>query len=114
MKMSAGKLKHRVKIRLHLDVPNASQGLDETYSSGIDRWADIEQIGSAAYYGSKQVGEEVTHWIVVRRGVGTRPEDLTTDWVVEHGGRRYRIKRSRLHPKSDQFTAIEALDLGAI
>lgn len=112
--ISAGKLKHFVRFRRHLDVPNGQLGLDETYPTEFDRWAGIEQISAATYYGAKQVGESVTHWIVIRRGTGTRPQDLTTDWVIEHDGQRYRVSRARTHPDDDRFTAIEAFELGAI
>lgn len=114
MGLTAGLLKDRVKIRRHTNVPNVAFGLNELYDVGLDRWARLQQISAATYYGAKQVGENVTHWIELRRATGTQPEDLTTDFVVEFKGRRYRVVRSRVHPDDDQFTAIEALDLGAI
>lgn len=111
---TSGSLKSRILIRLHTDVPNASMGLDPQYTAGISRWARVEQISAATYHASKQTGEDVTHWIVLRRATLTRPEDLTTDLVVEHKQRRYRVVRARVHPLHEQFTAVEALDLGAI
>ena len=114
MRPTTGGLKHRVQLRKHSDVPNAAFGLDEQYAVSVPRWANVSQSSAGTYFGAKQVGESVTHWIVVRRGAGTQPEELTTDFVVEHKGRRYRVVRARLHPDDDQFTAIEALDLGAI
>lgn len=111
---TAGALTHRIKIRLHTDVPNASMGLDAQYTAGIDRWARVEQISAATYYASKQTGEDVTHWITLRRATLTQPEQMTTDLVIEHKGRRYRVVRARVHPLHEQYTAVEALDLGAI
>jgi head-tail adaptor len=110
----AGDLTHRIKIRLHTDVPNSSMGLDPQYTAGIDRWARVEQISAATYFASRQTGEDVTHWITLRRGTLTRPEDMTTDLVIEHKGRRCRVVRARVHPLHEQYTAVEALDLGAI
>jgi hypothetical protein len=113
-KSTTGSLRHRIKIRRHSDIPAASMGLDPQFDAGIDRWADKQQVSAATYYASAQVGDQVTHWFVLRAGTLTRPEDLTTDLVIDHGGRRYRISRAREHPDDDQFTAVEAIDLGRI
>lgn len=109
-----GQMLNRVLIRRLSTLPVSTSGLQQQFDAGIERWADKQHISSGAYYAAAQTGEQVTHWFVVRRGTLTRPEDLSTDLVIEHAGRRYRIVRAREHPKDRQYTAIEALDLGEV
>lgn len=114
MKPTIGSLRHRVQIRTHSDLPVADGSLLAQYSAGVARWADKQSVSSATYYASVQVGDQVTHWFVLLRGSLTQPEQLTTDLVIDHGGRRYRVMRARVHPQDDAFTAVEAVDLGVI
>lgn len=113
-KPSIGALQHRVRIRRLSSVPAFGGGLDDQYSVPVYRWAKKETISAATFYASAQVGDQVTHWFVLLRGGLTQPEQLTTDLVVEHASRRYRVVRARVHPQDEKFTAIEATDLGAI
>lgn len=113
-KPKIGALQHRIAIRRLTSLPAFGGGLSEQYSAPVMRWADKQSISAATFFASAQVGEEVTHWFVVLRGNSTQPEQLTTDLVIEHASRRYRVVRARLHPDDDTFTAIEATDLGAI
>lgn len=111
---SIGGLIHRVSIRRLTSVPAFGGGLQDQYSEPVRRWADKQSISAATFFASAQVGEQVTHWFVVLRGSLTQPEQLTTDLVIEHASRRYRVVRARPHPADEKFTAIEAIDLGAI
>lgn len=111
---AAGELNRPVLIREWSDLPNAALGLDATYDAGIGRKAKIEPVGMAAYWGGKQTGEEITHRIWFYRSVGTRPEDLTGQHVIEHDGRRYRVMRTADLNGARRFTLVEAKDLGVI
>lgn len=111
---SPGSLRYRVGIRRLTSVPAFGGGLDDQYSAQVLRWADKQAVSASTFYASAQVGAQVTHWFVMLRGNLTQPEQLTTDLVIEHASRRYRVVRARVHPADDRYTAIEAMDLGAI
>lgn len=113
-KPGAGALIYRVLIRRLSTLPVSTSGLQQQFDAGVERWADKQHISSSTFYAAAQTGEQVTHWFVVRRGSMTRPEDLTSDLVVEHAGHRYRVVRAREHPQDRNYTAIEALDLGEV
>lgn len=113
-KPSIGSARHRIAIRRLTSLPVFGGGLSDQYSTPVMRWAEKQNVSAATFYASAQVGENVTHWFVLLRGNLTQPEQLTTDLVIEHASRRYRVVRARVHPEDDKFTAIEATDLGAI
>lgn len=111
-----GELTRRVIIRLWSDNPNPGFGIDQTFDIGISRWAKIAPVVGVAYWGQKQIDEEITHRIWVRLADGTRPEQITGQHVVDHpmGGRRYRVMRATNVGDTGQFTMIEVKELGAI
>lgn len=111
---STGRLRHRVEIRRLTSIPAFGGGLEDQFSAPVRRWAEKQTVSAATFYASAQVGDQVTHWFVLLRGNLTQPEQLTTDLVIEHASRRYRVVRARVHPADDRYTAIEATDLGAI
>jgi len=112
----AGELVRRVTIRRWTDTANAGFGIDQTFDIGIQRWAKIEPVVGVAYWGAKQIGEEITHRIWVRYGTGTKPEDITGQHVIDHqlGNRRYRVIRTTNAGDAQRYTMIECKDLGAI
>lgn len=107
-------LRSRILLRRLTTLPVSTSGLQQQFEAGVERWADKQHVSSGTYYASAQTGDQVTHWFVLRRGALTKPEDLTTDLVIEHAGRRYRIVRAREHPKDRNYTAVEATDLGEV
>lgn len=113
-KPSIGALRHRISVRRLTSLPTIGGGLSDQYSVPVALWAEKQSISAATFYASAQVGDQVTHWFVVLRRSQTEPEQFTTDLVIEHASRRYRVVRARLHPDDSTFTAIEATDLGAI
>lgn len=114
MSNSIAPLRYRVLLRRLTTLPVSTSGLQQQFDVGVERWADKQHVSSGTYYASAQTGDQVTHWFVLRRGSSTRPEDLTTDLVIEHAGRHYRIVRAREHPKDRNYTAVEATDLGEV
>lgn len=111
---SAGELNRRVTIRLQTDVPNAGFGVDQTFDAGITRWAKVEPVHSLNIRAGMQTGEVPTHLIWVRRGTGTRAEDITAGHVVDLAGRRYRVVATINVADADVYTRIEVKDLGGI
>jgi head-tail adaptor len=111
-----GELNRRVTIRRWTDKANAGFGIDQLFDAGIVRWAKIAPFVGVAYWGTKQVGEEVTHRIWLRYGDGTRPQDITNQHVIDHiaENRRYRVVRTTNASDAGQFVMVECKDLGAI
>lgn len=109
-----GELNRRVTIRRWSDNANAGFGIDQVFDAGILRWAKIAPFVGVAYWGTKQISEEVTHRIWLRYGEGTKPENITGQHVIDHSNRRYRVVRALNAGDAGQFTMIECKDLGAI
>lgn len=110
----AGDLNRRITIRLQTDEPNASFGVDQTYSAGLTRWAKVEPVHSLNIRAGMQTGEVPTHLFWVRFGTGTKPADITASHVIDYAGRRYRVLGTLNVDDADVYTRIEAKDLGAI
>ncbi|CAK0771406.1 conserved hypothetical protein [Gammaproteobacteria bacterium] len=112
----AGELVRRVNIRLWTDSANAGFGIDQTYDAGIMRWAKIDPVSGAAFWGSKAIGVEMTHRIWVRWGTGSKPEDITGQHVIDYvsGNQRFRVLRTTNMGDAQRFTMIEVKLLGAI
>ena len=109
-----GEMNRRVVIRQFTDAPNGSFGTTQSVDTGITRFAKISPVSGVYNWGTKQVGNEITHRIWIRYGTGTKPEDITGAHVVEHKNRRYRVKRSTNWEDAQRFTMIEVTDLGNI
>ena len=106
---TAGELRHLISIKNWQDVPNASNGIDKNYTPFLSKWAKIEPVGAAIYHGTQQTDNSITHRFYIRYVAG-----ITSDHVIEHGGIRYRIKRSSDLQFRQQFLVIEAEELGTI
>lgn len=95
MRPAAGDLNRRILIRQRSDMPTMGGSLTENYTAGKPAWAKLTPVGNATFFGTQQVGENVTHSFVVRR----RDEDgitaygITADFVIDCEGYRYRVKR---------------------
>jgi len=111
-----GELQRRVTVRRRTSQPNVDMGLTETFDAGFSRWAKIDPVSGAAYWGSMQVGEEMTHRIWLRYGTGTKPEDITQQHVIDYpnGNVRYRVLRSINVGDAQRFTMLEVKHLGPI
>jgi len=95
MRPAAGELNRRILIRQRSDLPTMGHSVSETYTAGKSAWASLTPVGNATFFGTQQVGEDVTHSFVVRR----RDEDgitaysIDTNFVIDCEGYRYRVKR---------------------
>lgn len=111
-----GELQRRVTIRLWSDSANVDMGITPTFDAGITRWAKIEPVSGAAYWGSKQVDENLTHRIWIRWGTGSKETDIGQQHVVDYpqGNQRFRVLRSTNVGDAQRFTMLEVKLLGAI
>lgn len=109
-----GELTRKIRIRLWTDVPNATFGLTPTFDEGIKRWAKKEPINSLHILHGANTEESPTDLFWVRHATGTRPEDLTTEHVIELDGKRYRILSVVNVNDEDRFTRIAVKYLEAI
>lgn len=107
-----GDLKRRVTIRRWADIPAMGTGIDQSFDAGVLAWAMIEPVGSAIFFGTKQVGEEVTHRIIIRRTTALTDRTLTGEHVVESEGVRYRVKRASDINDARRFVMLEVESLG--
>lgn len=97
--MDAGKLTRRVLLRKQTDIPAMGAAITQTFDAGIAVWANIEPVGNAIFYGTKQVGEDVTHRIIVRYQPGvvtdiTITGDHVIDQLINNVTMRYRVRRA--------------------
>ena len=106
---TAGELNRRVTILRQQDFPDATDGIDQTNTEVATVWAKIQPVGGGVYYGSVQTDNAVTHRITIRRRT-----DVTTEHVIDHGGTRYRVKRSADLGTRREFTVIDVEELGAV
>ncbi|SAL20652.1 Phage head-tail joining protein [Caballeronia cordobensis] len=111
---TAGELNKLVKIRRWQDIPDAGFGIEQTFDAGFDVWAKRAPVSSGIFFGSMQVNSAVTDRFIVRRSARVTEASITGEHVVEHGGLRYRVKRTLPLDGDAVFVAIDAELLGAI
>ncbi len=111
---SAGDLNRRVTLRKWQDVAAAGFGIDQTFDAGATVWASVEPVGSAIFWGTQQVGNGVTHRIIVRRTAAINEVTITGEHVAEYAGLRYRVKRASDLNGARRFVVLEVEALGAI
>ena len=95
-------------------MPNSVFGLNQTFDTGITRWAKHDPVHGLAIRAGMNTGEVPTDLFFVRYGTGTKPEDITTGHIVEWNDRRYRVLDTINVEDAQQFTRITTKDLGAI
>ncbi|HCS1577544.1 TPA: phage head closure protein, partial [Shigella flexneri] len=101
-----GELNRRIKIRLRVDEPTAGFGTEPTYPESFDVWAKVAQPGAAAYQGSVQTENIVTHYFTIRFR-----HDITADHEVVYYGQEYRIRRIRDLNGQRRFLLLECEEL---
>ncbi|EFA9197798.1 phage head closure protein [Escherichia coli] len=101
-----GELNRRIKIRLRVDEPTAGFGTEPTYTESFDVWAKVAQPGAAAYQGSVQTENIVTHYFTIRFR-----HDITADHEVVYYGQEYRIRRIRDLNGQRRFLLLECEEL---
>lgn len=102
-----GELDKRVTIRLRVDEPDDDFGVSPTYPDEIRTWAKMAQPGAAAYQGSVQTENTVTHYFTIRQR-----RNITADHEVVCDGQSYRIRRVRDLNSKRRFLLLECEELG--
>lgn len=102
-----GELNQRIKISTRSDYPVLETDIASDYSGRRDRWAKIEPVGSAVYFGNVQIEAKVTHriWIRYERGIDVNVE-------VDDGQSVYRVRRATDLKGAKRFTVLEVEELG--
>jgi hypothetical protein len=109
-----GELREQITLRQWSDVPNSAFGIDQTFDSGINRWAKHEAIHGLTQRAGVQTGEAPTDLFFIRAESGTTPQEITGAHVVEWLGHRYRVMDTISIGATRGFTRITVKDLGAI
>lgn len=102
-----GELSRRITIRLRVDEPGDDFGVSPTYPDKIRTWAKIAQPGAAAYQGSVQTENTVTHYFTIRWH-----RNITADHEVVCDGQSYRIRRMRDLNSKRRYLLLECEELG--
>lgn len=91
---TAAELKHRLVIKRWQDMPAMGGGISQSNTTVATVWAKIEPVGNAIFFGTKQVGEDVTDRIFIRRTAALTDRTITGEHICECDGQRYRVKRA--------------------
>lgn len=110
----AGDLARRITIKTQDDMPAMGAAVTQNFSDFATVWAKHQPVGSAIFYGTKQVAEDVTDRFIVRRTTQVNEHTVTADHVIEFMNYRYRIRRASDLEGAQQYTMIEAEKLGHV
>ena len=111
--IAIGSLNRRIVIKRWQDVPVGAFHVEQTYDEGVQVWAKVEPVGSQVYWGTHQIGEQVTHRFIIRRVQGVTDErTITAQHIVQYNGYRYTIKRVNDYKDAHRFVVIEAQEVG--
>lgn len=110
----AGELDRRVTIKRWQDMPALSGSITVSDTLVAAVWAKIEPVGNAIFYGTRQVGEDVTDRIYIRRTAALTERTITGEHVCESGGRRYRVRRASALNGEKKFVLLEVECLGDV
>lgn len=107
-------LNRRILLRKQTDLPAMGGTVTNTYEDMAHAWAKHEPVGNAIFYGTKQVGEDVTDRFVFRRTDTVNERTVTSSHVVEYSGLRYRVKRATDIKGARKFVMLEVENLGNV
>jgi phage head-tail adaptor, putative, SPP1 family len=89
--MTIGSMRQRVNIQtLAANPVQEASGLRDLYTTIATVWASVEPVSGNTEFASKQIGEEVTHRVVIRYR-----SDVTAENWISWRGRRFRIRKVR-------------------
>lgn len=108
----AGELNRRVVIKRWQDMPAMSGSITVSDTLVATVWAKIEPVGNAIFFGTKQVGEDVTDRIYIRRTSALTERTITGEHVCESGGLRYRVRRASALNGEKKFVLLDVECLG--
>jgi SPP1 family predicted phage head-tail adaptor len=111
---AAGELNRRIVIKAQADIPAMGAAITQNFTTLATVWAKHQPVGAAVFFGTKQVGENVTDRFIVRRNSTVNEQKVTGDHVIDFAGSRYRVKRASDLEGARQYTMIEAECLGNV
>jgi SPP1 family predicted phage head-tail adaptor len=107
-----GELTRRLAIKRRQDMPAMGGGVTPSYTTVATVWAKIEPVGGALFFGAKQVGEEVTDRVFMRRTAALTEHTITGEHECECAGQRYRVRRASAVNGGKVWLMIEVENLG--
>jgi len=111
---TSGELNQRIAIKRWQDMPAMGGGITQSDTLVATVWGKVEPVGNAIYYGTKQVGEDVTERIYVRRSSLVTERTITGEHVCECDGVRYRVRRASALNGGKVFVVLEVECIGNV
>ena len=109
-----GDLRERLVVFDWRDEPDANGRLKKVLVPAFRCWTKPEVVGSAAYWGSAQIEETVTHRFWVRTVPNlTDSISMGRRSKLSFRGAEFRIKRVSDYQERHRWTIVEAEQLGA-
>lgn len=92
MTIRIGELRHRVAIQAYGDTPSGASSIVPSWETVGEAWARIRPVKGLVTFDTKQIGEAVTHEVIIRYN----PSLIVTSehWLL-YGGWRYRVRNVR-------------------
>lgn len=109
---SAGDLDRRLVIKHRQDMPAMGGGVTPSYTTVATVWAKVEPVGGALFFGTQQVGEEVTDRVFIRRSSMLTERTITGEHECECDGQRYRVRRASAVNGGKVWLMLEVENLG--
>lgn len=109
---TTGELDRRITIKRWQDMPAMSGSITPSDTLVGAVWAKIEAVGNAIFFGTRQVGEDITHRIYLRRTSLLTERTITGEHVIESGGQRFRVRRASNLNAGRTWLLLEVEDLG--
>jgi SPP1 family predicted phage head-tail adaptor len=88
--MDIGSLRLRVQIQTYTETQDATHKTLKTWETTKTVWADIKPMKGLITFDTKQIGEQVTHKVIIRY----QPYITTENWLYMNS-RRFRIRSVR-------------------
>lgn len=109
---NTGELTRRLAIKRRQDLPAMGGGVTPSYTVVATVWAKIEPVGGALFFGTQQVGEQVTDRVFIRRTAALTERTITGEHEFECDGQRYRVRRASAVNGGKAFVMFEVENLG--
>lgn len=110
----AGDLNRRIVIKRWQDMPAMGGGITQIDTLVGEVWAKHEPVGNALFFGTAQVGENITDRFILRRSATLTERTITAEHVIEWDGQRYRVRRASDLNDARRFVMIETENLGNV
>lgn len=111
---AAGEINRRISIKRRQDMPAMGGSITPTDTLVSDAWAKHEPVGNALFFGTKQVGEDITDRFIIRRSALLTERTITAEHIIEWDGQRYRVRRASDLNDARCFVMIETENLGNV